>query len=109
MVCAKVAVVKVRGAVVRGMKAGTGLGEPLNELVIGVGDGADEEPDPWPLCWLFEEPLLAVLLSELGNGDVDFGLRLSPPRDVPTASMGLKHWASGLKVLVTSRSAELSS
>lgn len=46
LVCANVAVVNVSGAVVRGMKAGTGLGEPLNELVIGVGEGADEEPDP---------------------------------------------------------------
>lgn len=109
LVCAKVAVVKVSGAVVRGMKAGTGLGEPLNELVMGVGEGADEEPDPWPLCWLLDDPLLALLPNELGNGDVDLGLRLSPPSDVPTASIGLKHWASGLNVLVTSRSAELSS
>ena len=48
-------------------------------------------------------------MSELGNGEVDFGLRLSPLRETPTASIGRKHWASGLKVLVTSRSARVSS
>ena len=42
--------VKVSGAVDLGMKAGTGLGEPLNELVNGVGDGADEDPLTWPFC-----------------------------------------------------------
>ena len=91
------------------MKAGTGLGEPLKELVMGVGEGADEEPDPWPFCWLLDEPLLALLPRELENGEVDFGLRLRPLKDVLTASIGLKHCASGLKVLVTSRSAEVSS
>ena len=45
-VWAKVAVVNVRGAVVLGINAGTGLGEPLNEFVNGVGDGADDEPEP---------------------------------------------------------------
>lgn len=39
------AVVKVRGVVVRGIKAGTGDGEPLNELAMDVGDGADEFED----------------------------------------------------------------
>jgi len=50
LVWAKVAVVKVSGAVVRGMKAGTGLGEPLKELAMGVGEGAEDEPEPWPFC-----------------------------------------------------------
>lgn len=36
------AVVKVSGVVVRGMKAGTGDGEPLKELAMDVGDGAEE-------------------------------------------------------------------
>lgn len=43
------AVVKVRGVVVRGIKAGTGDGEPLNELAMDVGDGADEFEDKWGL------------------------------------------------------------
>lgn len=112
------AVVNVRGAVVRGIKAGTGLGEPLNELVIGVGDGAEEDPETWPpFCGLlalfvpeFTGPVGPLEgAREAGKGEVDLGLRLRPLSEVPTASMGLKHCASGLKVLVTSRSAELSS
>lgn len=50
LVCAKVAVVKVNGAVDLGMKLGPGLGEFLKELDSGVGDGADDEPEPWPFC-----------------------------------------------------------
>lgn len=42
LVWAKVAVVKVSGVVVRGMKVGTGDGEPLKELAMDVGDGAVE-------------------------------------------------------------------
>lgn len=47
-VWAKVAVVKVSGVVVRGMKAGTGDGEPL-KLLLRVGEGADEGDDKWPM------------------------------------------------------------
>ena len=45
LVCANVAVVKVSGVVVRGIKAGTGEGDPLKPgppLPRDVGDGADE-------------------------------------------------------------------
>lgn len=42
LVWANVAVVNVSGVVVRGIKAGTGEGEPLKEFPTDVGDGADE-------------------------------------------------------------------
>ena len=82
---------KVSGAVDLGMKAAaTGLGEPLYG---GVGG---------------EEPAPEGRFSPPGYGEPDFGDRVRLPRDEPTASIGRKHCASGLNVLVTSRSAESS-
>lgn len=49
LVCANVAVVNVSGVVVRGMKGGTGEGDPLNELPKDVGDGAEELVARWGL------------------------------------------------------------
>lgn len=40
----------VSGVVVRGMKGGTGEGDPLKELPMEVGDGAVEFE---ARCWLF--------------------------------------------------------
>lgn len=86
LVCAKVAVVKVRGCDGRGRK-GAGLG--------GVLGGAGEA----------EAEGAALPKGEAGFwGDSE---RAAIP--LLTASIGRKHCASGLKVLFTSRSAELSS
>lgn len=86
-VCAKVAVVNVSVAWDLGKNdvAGAGL---VVIVVLNDGLGADVGGEP---C-----------------GDA-FGLKLSPERLLLTASIGRKHWASGLNVFVTSRSAEQSS
>ena len=86
-VWANVAVVKVSGAWDLGKNelAGAGL---VVTVDLNVGLGADVGGEP---C-----------------GDV-FGLKLSALKLLLTASIGLKHCASGLKVFVTSRSAEESS
>ena len=115
---------KVRGAVDRGMKDATGLGEPLYGAARGVGEDAEEvavvlpaqevTTTPWPppadtgttdTAWTLTGP---ADTPEYGDEDL-LGDKLRPPSVEPTASIGLKHWASGLKVLVTSRSAEESS
>lgn len=117
LVWAKVAVVNVNGVVVLGMNEGTGDGDPLNELGRDVGDGADGGEFKWfkllpgAAVWGGWD---ADVGTEDGwvapeNGVIDFGERLRLLKLQPTDSMGLKHWASGLKVLVTSRSAEFSS
>lgn len=87
LVWAKVAVVNVNGAWDRGRNelAGAGL---VVTVALNVGLGADVGGEP---C-----------------GDV-FGLKLKLLRFVLTASIGRKHWASGLNVFVTSRSADESS
>lgn len=109
LVWAKVAVVNVSGAVDLGMKVGTGLGELLNG--VGVGDDRAEAVDVEEPAWLFKVLGRAEDNCWLLNGEVDLfvGMRESPPRLVPTVSIGRKHCASGLNVLVTSLSAELSS
>lgn len=121
-VWAKVAVVKVSGVVVRGMKAGTGDGEPLKEL-LRVGEGADEGDDKWlmalgrgwaPFCWAGgiccgSCAPTGLLWGLAANGVMLLGDRLRLFMLELTDSMGRKHCASGLKVLVTSRSAEFSS
>lgn len=77
LVCAKVAVVKVSGAAVFGKNAV--MGDASRVLKGGVGE-----------------------LEEYG--DDDFGLMETLLKEELRLSMGLKHCASGLKVLVTSLS-----
>lgn len=51
------------------------------------------------------------LVDEVGDESLGelFGLKVNPFKDELIISIGRKHWASGLKVEVTSRSALLSS
>lgn len=86
-VCANVAVVNVSVAWDLGKNDAAGAGLVVI-VVLNDGLGADVGGEP---C-----------------GDA-FGLKLSPERLLLTASIGRKHWASGLNVFVTSRSAEQSS
>lgn len=86
-VCAKVAVVKSTGSCCRPRNVAELLApDGLLFLYIGLVDDVGEES-----------------LGEL------FGLNVKPFKDELRISMGRKHWASGLKVVVTSRSALLSS
>lgn len=97
LVWANVAVVNVRGAAERGRKGGgggAGLGEPLKGVGVGE-DCAEDDGGRHP-----REGRAAA------NGDEHLGASPSAPKFDATASMGRKHCASGLKVLVTSLSAE---
>lgn len=84
----------------------------------------DVPPVPFPddefECWTGPDGLVLDNDSELlyigladDVGDASFGdplgLNVSPFKDEPMISIGRKHCASGLKVVVTSRSALLSS
>lgn len=94
LVWANVAVVNVRGACVRCWRkellvtpvAGAGLAARFPFFNVGLDDDVGGDP-----C-----------------GEV-LGLKLSPFMLELTASIGRKHWASGLKVLVTSWSVDESS
>lgn len=111
----------VSGVVVLGMKAGTGDGEPLYELFSDVGEGAAEGDVKWLMGFRIfcigggsgTTPGAGAGIAALpllgANGVMDLGDRLRLLRLQLTDSMGLKHCASGLKVFVTSRSAEFSS
>jgi len=95
-VCANVAVVNRTGSCVR----------PRNVADVVVDD--DVVPPLLPDGLLF---LYIGLIDDVGDESFGepFGLNVKPFKDELNISIGRKHWASGLNVDVTSRSALLSS
>ena len=79
------------------------------EGTAAVAEALLEELDPEPLGLLLF--LYIGLVDDIGDESFGepFGLKVIPFKDELNISIGRKHCASGLKVVVTSRSALLSS
>lgn len=106
-VCANVAVVKRTGSWccrARNVEDEAPVAFPDDEFECGTGpDGLVLDKD--------SELLYIGLADDVGDASFGdpLGLNVSPFKDEPMISIGRKHCASGLKVVVTSRSALLSS